>query len=273
MYEPWLTKLLQMCFELLPQLHAVSPLKPEPHIFCKNLMQKLGTSTAKALNSLSYRLVPLNLRRLVLSGRLDYGIQENILFSELSELALYNVSMGEVMHILRRVGRQLTSLRLKVSLVVPLDRMFAECPNLIELSLNVWGMSNWSTILPQTLQRLQVLQIKYADDNNEDDDFYYNSPEVLPALLQIAPKLRSFCVFFDVFSEAAFQELIFLTRQRTCMHNLEELKVSILDSLNVGDDDQIKMFCDTCIIECYQLKNVKLEFVNLRGGENEVIDH
>lgn len=272
MSEPWLTKLLLMCFELIPQLHAVSPSNPEPHIVCKDLMQKLGTSTEKALSI--YRVVPVNLRRLVLSGSFSYGIREYLNVPALSELALYGVSSEDLMFILGREGRNLTSLRLKLSRVVRINRLLRDCPNLIELSVDCRGFSDWSLLQPYTLQRLQVLQLKFEEDYSLNE-LYFTSEHMLPALLRLATKLRSFSIFFDIYCQQTLTELVLLTKQRTCMRHLEELKVSILDNLNVGEDEKIIKFCDTYIIECDQLKNVRLEFIDIEdaGAINLLIDH
>jgi hypothetical protein len=231
-----LSLLMQYCFDLLPHLHIVA-VNPEPRMSNKNAM---GSITSKALSDLGPRQRTLQLQRLVVSGPVPQHIalpelrflsvtwpSEPLLmdadrFPRLSELDLQGVCRDELMRVLRLVGRRLQALHFEVHDVVRLDGVLSECPDLSELSVDVFGVhSSTVELQPRSLRRLQKLRVTFADMD------YDHHPELLIQILRLAPELRVVNLTLQTVHVEVFEELFLLAKRRTSMQKLEEFKVYV----------------------------------------------
>jgi hypothetical protein len=255
---------LKLCFELLPQLHAISPNLAEPHVFENLMLQKLAESTANALADFgSRRKHCLNLRRIVVSGHVPHSVD----MPQLSEMCMYNVSRGDVIEICEP---QLTALHIRAPCKVQLDRLLYNCPNLSELSLHATGVSAASELRPNTLQRLRFLRVSFSDYH-----VFYDSQKLVE-LLRLAPQLRSVNITVQFLYDGLFEDLALLSQKRTCFRHLEELKyvVKTFDNTDIYefDVDLIKEAIDTCILNCDQLKTIQFEFLTVDDNGNVLIN-
>jgi hypothetical protein len=228
--------IMQHCFELLPHLHIVA-VNPEPRMSNKNVM---GSITSKALSDLGPRQRTLQLQRLVVSGSVPQHIAlpelrflsvtwpseplvlDSDRFPRLSELDLQGVCRDELMRVLRHVGRQLQALHFEVHDVVRLDSVLSECPDLSELSVDVFGVhSSIVELQPHSLRRLQKLRVSFADID------YDHQPELLIQMLRLAPELRVVNLTLQTVHVEVFEELFLLAKRRTSMRKLEEFTVYV----------------------------------------------
>jgi hypothetical protein len=259
-------QLMHLCFEMLPQLHAVSSFIPKPKTFCTDPLKILSESSISALIGLilQYEHYTLKLRHLAVTNSSAYGIPHNLALPELSEVILYGSVRDDL---IERFGHQLTALHFfNYSTEVHLDQLLANCPNLTELSLHSYSISNISQLQPHTLQRLQVLQISCEFGAAALDD---PSPGLMVDLLQLAPNLRSVSFTLERVYLEIFEGMLLLAKEPSCMRHLEELKFFIKNEPdNVFERDLLKSALKSCVIECDQLKTVKLEFKS--PSDNEV---
>jgi hypothetical protein len=266
-----LSRLMNLCFELLPQLHVVA-LYPEPSTFHDN---SLDIVTSKALSNLGPLQRTLQLRRLMLSNNVPEHINLPKLrylhlnfpwldannlhadrFPRLSRLVLHEVFWrNTLMLILSRVGQQLTALKLQVHDGVNLDVVLSECPNLSELSLHVRGVHSSSELQPHTLRRLQDLQIIFFDA------VYDHQPRLLVNLLRLAPRLRTVKYALKTFHVEVFEQLFLLAKRRTSMRHLEQLTVYVMHR-NLDRDHRalIEEVLLKCTSECEHLKTAALAY-------------
>jgi hypothetical protein len=257
-------QLMHMCFEMLPQLHAVSSFIPKPKTFCTDPLIILSESSISALIGLilQYGHYTLKLRHLAVTNHSAYGIPQNLALPELSEVILYGSIREDLMV---RFGHQLTALHFfDSSTEVHLDWLLANCPNLTELSLHSYYINNLSELQPHTLQRLQVLHISSEFGAGLDDP----NLGLLVDLLQLAPNLRSVSFTLERVYVEIFEGLLLLAKQPFCMRHLEELKFYIKNEPeNVFERDLLKSALKSCVIECDQLKTVKVEFKSTSDNE------
>jgi hypothetical protein len=268
-----LSRLMNLCFELLPQLHVVA-LYPEPSTFHDD---SLDMVTSKALSDLQGPLQhTLQLRRLMLSNNVPEHIdlpelrylhlifplhQANLhadRFPRLSTLVLHQVfwmRRDELMLILSRVGQQLTALELLVHDGVDLDVVLSACPNLSELSLFARGVHSSSELQPHTLRRLQDLQMTFIDEA------YDHQPRLLVDLLRLAPRLRTVKHALKTVHADVFEQLFLLAKQRTSMRHLEKLTVYVMNrNLDRYQRALLEMVLLQCTTECEQLKTAQLAY-------------
>lgn len=228
---------LQMCFELLPQLHVAAYKLTTFYGGCPQHV--LSTLTSQILSSITVPLT-LQLRILALDSlntlpqhiSLSHvcvlylkhpDLEEDPIsrdrFPNLNELNMHSTYEYSLMNVVRHgVGLNLRTLRVSLGEILRLDRLLDACPGLCELymSANTSPRSE-SPLRPDTLQNLHTLFI--ACPNASD-----MQPRLMMEIFRLAQNLRSVELVMVPMAEEDLQELTEMVRQGTGLRKLESFK-------------------------------------------------
>jgi hypothetical protein len=253
-------RLVRMCLQLLPHLHAIGYKPTFPHYLCEVMNIFVGSAMSQldvpctlqlrrlAVTSISQVPEHVSLPQLQAFYQTDPLYELHPLFSgglpKLSKLYLSETDEDTLLLILGHVGRQLRTLNFSIldGGWVQLDRLLHACPNLSMLDIST-SLSPQSTsqLLPDTLKHLRTLR------------FYLSSSDWMPSglllqILQLASQLQSFELDSVMLRDKDLRAWAELAKEGVCMQHLEEV-YWYLDSRDLIKQ-QGKRLVDELLVSC-----------------------